>query len=127
MLSDAKNWLRENNSIFLNQSFVQIYYPRDLDKKMAIEVVQQATERGIGDKRDAILLLGIAQDAVTFINAIRGDNISATIYFNEPDALVFKSAAQSGVPITGVHVISVYWPENAVVNSFRPNFTRAFN
>ena len=127
MLTDTKDWLRTNNLNFLHTSLIEMPYPRDLSRDAAAEFVMKATTQDFGDKNDAVLLLGIAQDAVTFIEAIRNQNIWSKIYFNEPDALVFKSAAESGVPVAGVHILSVYWPENATVNSFKPSFKKAFN
>lgn len=127
MLTDVKDWLRTNDLNFFNNDFIEIPYQRDLGKESANELISQAVARGFGDKTDAVIVLGIAQDAVTFIEVIRGKDIRSKIYFNEPDALVFKSAAESGVPIAGVHILSVYWPDNATVNSFKPAFKKTFH
>jgi ABC-type branched-subunit amino acid transport system substrate-binding protein len=127
MLNDTKAWLRTNELSFLNSHFSELPYARDIGKQSAQDLVHHAADTGFGDKDDAILLLGIAQDAVTLVDAIRTQNISSRIYFNEPDALVFKAAAEKGLPIAGIHILSVYWPDNATVNSFKPSFTRTFN
>jgi len=128
MLEDAKKWLSEYNRAFLdNHDMLEIAYPRDVSQEDAAHLVAQAYEQNFGAKNDAILLLGIAKDAITFIDVIRRENMQTRIYFNEPDHLVFKAAADRGIPIAGVHVLSVYWPEDATVNSFVPSFQKKFN
>jgi ABC-type branched-subunit amino acid transport system substrate-binding protein len=127
MLQDAKTWLKTHNSAFLEHSFLAVAYPRDLSQSEAAQLIADANTQGYGAKQDGVLLLGIAQDAITFIDVLRKKNVQSRIYFNEPDHLVFKSAADRGVQIAGVHILSVYWPQNATVNSFKSSFQKKFN
>jgi len=128
MLTDAKAWLRINNRSFLeNNEFLEIGYPRNVSQNDTEKLVANAYEKGFGAKNDGIFLLGLAQDAITFIDVLRKKNIQSRIYFNEPDYNVFKGAADRGILVAGVRVISVYWPESATVSSFHSAFKKRFN
>jgi hypothetical protein len=41
--------------------------------------------------------------------------------------VVFRSAAERGIPVNVVHILSVYWPRSPMVNSFRASFKKRFN
>jgi branched-chain amino acid transport system substrate-binding protein len=127
MLTDAKSWLRNNDRNFLENDLLELGYPRDVSPTDAAQLVADANAKGFGAKNDSILLLGIAQDAITFINVLRMKNVQSRIFFNEPDYLVFKAAADRHIPIAGVRVLSVYWPESAIVNAFHESFQKKFN
>ena len=127
MLTDAKNWLRNNDPNFLENVFLEVGYPRNVSPTDAAQLIADANAKGFGDKNDGVLLLGIAKDAVTFINVLRMKNVQSRIFFNEPDLLEFKAAAERHIPIAGVRVLSVYWPNNAMVNAFHNSFQKKFN
>ena len=127
MLTDAKNWLRNNDPNFLENAFLEVGYPRNVSPTDAAQLIADANAKGFGASNDGVLLLGIAQDAVTFINVLRMKNVQSRIFFNEPDLLVFKAAAERHIPIAGVRVLSVYWPNNAMVNAFHDLFQEKFN
>ena len=127
MLKDTRAWLRTNNRNFHDNSFSEIGYHRDISQEDATQLVSEARAKDFGAKNDGILLLGIASDAVTFTSSLRNRGVQSQIYFNEPDYSVFKSAADRGLPIGGLRVLSVYWPEGAIVNSFRSSFKKRFS
>jgi ABC-type branched-subunit amino acid transport system substrate-binding protein len=127
MLRDAKAWLQVNERNFLEHDTLELPYSRNLSKDVASQLIARAYQSNFAAKGDAMLVLGIASDAITFIEAVRSSNGGPDIYFNEPDYPIFKAAAARGVLVAGVHVVSVYWPENATVNSFHSSFVRRFS
>jgi branched-chain amino acid transport system substrate-binding protein len=127
LVQDAKAWLASNYSNYLQSDFLDLGYPRDITTTDAQDLIATATDKGFGAEKDAVLLLGLGPDAIRFIKSLRDKNVKATIYFNEPDWSVFKLAAQRGIPVKGVRVLSVWWPDTPVVNSFRQSFLKRFN
>lgn len=127
---DCMRWYRQNKPNLLRGDIYPLSYERNVDSSSASEVVDRMLQQNYGTSEDhAILILGIAPDAVTLLRALRAKKVRAKIYLPEPNHRLFEREARAGLDVTDVRVFSVFWPEGGTTETydFRKSFAKKFH